>query len=439
MSKTWDDRIVDYIKEFSQDYYNLGQCIVTLIDEFFPQYESDIFSLIPDRSKDLFKPGVIEKEIKNCQKNLKRLLQFLILYRDDYENKKRNSYINNLVDQCNNLYKILFNNSNVIQLIPINITFSLIHLTILRERQKFEVEISEKWDEKWEMDLHQKVDIYIKFFVEIYPKWQEWRKQQIIIKTGINEQKKAFGEVIDTITKRSVSYMPVETPYPNKSFFVNVCDRTKRRLFNESNAEFMKIYMYTFTLNKFKVGYHEYPTIANPSSVGTLWLGVYGRDTFPDGTHISDDAEVKYELSTDKPDMITGINIYEYNIIDALKFFYNNRSGTLVGNSKGGHLTTIRGLKNQYNYVIAVDLYFNYRILCAIEFHFSNGESTGILGNRIKADSKKVSCGPIGKNNDFKLIGVSMASGKADPPECSEGVAYISLCFQHVRIAEQIE
>ncbi|GBC17245.2 hypothetical protein RIR_v02000141000 [Rhizophagus irregularis DAOM 181602=DAOM 197198] len=156
MSKTWDDRIVDYIKEFSQDYYNLGQCIVTLIDEFFPQYESDIFSLIPDRSKDLFKPGVIEKEIKNCQKNLKKLLQFLILYRDDYENKKRNSYINNLVDQCNNLYKILFNNSNVIQLIPINITFSLIHLTILRERQKFEVEISEKWDEKWEMDLHQK-------------------------------------------------------------------------------------------------------------------------------------------------------------------------------------------------------------------------------------------------------------------------------------------
>uniref|UniRef100_U9STM3 Uncharacterized protein n=1 Tax=Rhizophagus irregularis (strain DAOM 181602 / DAOM 197198 / MUCL 43194) TaxID=747089 RepID=U9STM3_RHIID len=370
MSKTWDDRIVDYIKEFSQDYYNLGQCIVTLIDEFFPQYESDIFSLIPDRSKDLFKPG----------------------------------------------------STNVI-------IFTKFCLIIQIERQKFEVEISEKWDEKWEMDLHQKVDIYIKFFVEIYPKWQEWRKQQIIIKTGINEQKKAFGEVIDTITKRSVSYMPVETPYPNKSFFVNVCDRTKRRLFNESNAEFMKIYMYTFTLNKFKVGYHEYPTIANPSSVGTLWLGVYGRDTFPDGTHISDDAEVKYELSTDKPDMIT----------DALKFFYNNRSGTLVGNSKGGHLTTIRGLKNQYNYVIAVDLYFNYRILCAIEFHFSNGESTGILGNRIKADSKKVSCGPIGKNNDFKLIGVSMASGKADPPECSEGVAYISLCFQHVRIAEQIE
>ncbi|GBB92360.1 hypothetical protein RclHR1_00020063 [Rhizophagus clarus] len=436
MSKTWDDRIIDYIREFSQDFNNPGECIATLIEEFFPQSESDIFSLIPERSKNLFKPGVIENEVKNCQNNLKRLLQNLKLYRDDYENKKRHYYINNLINQCNNLYKKFFNNSDVIQLIPINITFSLIHLTILRERQQFEDEINENLEEQWEMELQQKVDLYIKYFVEIYPKWQEWRKQQIIVKTGINEQKKSYGEVFDTLTKRSVSYTPVETPYQSKTFFVNVCDRTKRRLFNESNAEFMKIYMYTFTLNKFKVGYYGYPTIADPPSVGTLWFGVYGRDTFPDGTHVSDDAEVKYELSTDKPNTITGININEYNIIDALKFFYNNRSGTLVGNSKGGHLTTIRGLNNQFNYVIAVDLYFNYRILCAIEFHFSNGESTGVLGNRIKADAEKVSCGPIGKNNDFKLIGVSMASGKADPPEYFEGVAYISLCFQHVRVGE---
>jgi hypothetical protein len=198
----------------------------------------------------------------------------------------------------------------------------------------------------------------------------------------------------------------------------------------------MKIYLFTFALDKFKVENHGFPTIAE-SSVSTLWFGVYGRDTFPDGTHTSIDTEANYELCIDKPGIITGININEYNVIEALRFFYNNRPGTYVGNPKGGHLTTIRGLNNQYNHIVAVDLYFKYHILCAIEFHFSSGQSTGILGNRMKtANLEKVSCGPIGKNNDFKLIGVSMASGKGDYPQSVDGVAYISLCFQHVRVVD---
>src|SRR4051812_40082488 len=153
MSKTWDDRINDYIKEISHDFPNPGQFISALLEEFFPEGESDIFSIISDRSKNLFKPGMIEKEIKNRNSNFKKLLQNLLLYRDDYENENSEYYINNLIDQCNNLYKNFINNSNVSQLIPINITFSLIHLTILKERKQFGFVICGNWDQTWETEL----------------------------------------------------------------------------------------------------------------------------------------------------------------------------------------------------------------------------------------------------------------------------------------------
>ena len=37
MTKTWDDRINDYVKEFSQDFPKPGQFVTALIEEFFPE------------------------------------------------------------------------------------------------------------------------------------------------------------------------------------------------------------------------------------------------------------------------------------------------------------------------------------------------------------------------------------------------------------------
>ncbi|CAG8766004.1 13835_t:CDS:1, partial [Acaulospora morrowiae] len=119
-----------------------------------------------------------------------------------------------------------------------------------------------------------------------------------------------------------------------------------------------------------------------------------------------------------------------YNVLNALRFFYKDRPGQLMGDIQGGHLTTIRGLNEEYNHIIAVDLYFCHRVMCAIQFFFPGGE-TKIFGNRSNANAQKISCGPIGKNNDFKLTGIKMASSTADSPESCLAVGHVALCFEH--------
>ncbi|CAG8617507.1 12302_t:CDS:1 [Funneliformis caledonium] len=115
-----------------------------------------------------------------------------MFYKDDIENIKRNIYIYYLVDQCNYFYKNLIDNTNAVHLIPFSITFAILHLSILRERQKFWIE-NKVWDKTWVIDLHEKVDAYKKHFVEIYPQWQDWRKKQFIIKAELDGHKEAFG------------------------------------------------------------------------------------------------------------------------------------------------------------------------------------------------------------------------------------------------------
>ncbi|CAG8585771.1 4380_t:CDS:2, partial [Scutellospora calospora] len=296
-----------------------------------------------------------------------------------------------------------------VNVIPIAITFSFMHLAILKERNTYH-----ESSETYETDLQQKVREYKQYFVNIYSEWIIWRKNQIS-KIPYNNKD---PQVFDTITNKGIKYEETDQNEEAKKRYEEMCNRVVSRYLNEAKVEFMKMYLHTFALDKFLNP--KAPTIAPNRDIGTIICGIYGRETFPDKDHDKFDHNQLLKLYYDKPGIITGINIHAGYFVDCIKVKYKGYDGTTVGNDKGGDAYTIRGLNGDSNYVTKVDVYFNERVVSGIQFFFSNepsykGNINNVIGNGDKnpGENSKVSCGPIGNNNDFKLVGIQMAQSKA--------------------------
>ncbi|CAG8575220.1 161_t:CDS:2 [Cetraspora pellucida] len=421
----WDIRIVEFIDVVSKDTSKPTELIAALITKYFPEKEIDIFTQIPERSQSILKRNEVEKELGQIM--IEELKQNLVGYRDAPSNKQSN-YLTNLIKQCDTFYKNLTNeNKDNVNLVTIAITYSIMHLAILKEKSTYHKEIFNSY----ESDLRQKVEGYKKYFLEIYYKWENWRKNCIEVKMNNNIPNKVY----DTFNGKSVTYINTEINQAAITRYTEMCKRVKVRYFDEANAEFMKMYLYTFTLDKFLPNNSNARTIAPNRKIGTIVYGIYGQDTFPDGDHGPEDHSELHQMSNDKPDVITGINVHAGFFLDCLKVKYKNQIGTSIGNEKGGEVTTIRHLDEKYNYVTGVKVYFRERVVSGIQFLMSDGQETMMFGNgEANQKSLEIKCGPIGYNNDFRLVGIQMAESKADK-HFNRCVGHISLTFEHVRIA----
>ncbi|CAG8478386.1 10069_t:CDS:2 [Diversispora eburnea] len=435
LSAPWQERIHQFFDAPKPEYL-----LSTLYSVYFPTGNVNIFDQLPELCKDFVKPGVISKELKNNVNVLNKIKQNLKDYLDGDINK-RESNMNNLAELCKKFQSNILKSRDSVQLLGVLITFSFLHLSVLSEKDTNQTAIYGGWANSHGKELADKISEYKIYFIETYPIWQDWRKDQITIKP--EPRKKDSGVVLDTITKRSVKVLPTHhthhTPVNvNSDKFQNVCLKVKNRIYNEINVEFMKLYMHTFALNKFEPGKWYEPPIAPNSKVATVWFGTYGKDTFSKRKDEIRYSEEKYEL-TNEIGVITGVNIIEFDTIHALTFLFkdqdpNNRK--IVGNRNHGHLTTIRGLNEKRYHITAVDLYFNHSVICAIQFFCSGGIKTEILGNRNReAHTVKISCRP-GRNENFKLTGVRMASSLTDPQKNNESVGYIELGFEYVRVKD---
>ncbi|CAG8763948.1 2041_t:CDS:1, partial [Racocetra persica] len=136
-------------------------------------------------------------------------------------------------------------------------------------------------------------------------------------------------------------------------------------------------------------------------------------------------------MSSDKTDIITGINVHCGFFLDCLKVKYKNQIGTPTGNEQGGNAYTIRGLDEKYNYIVGVNVHFRERVISGIQFVMSDGQTTQIFGNgETNQKTTEIKCGPIGYNNDFKLVGIQMAESKATE-HFNLCVGHIYLIFEH--------
>jgi hypothetical protein len=81
----------------------------------------------------------------------------------------------------------------------------------------------------------------------------------------------------------------------------------------------------------------------------------------------------------DRPGRITKIHVREWNEVDFLKFYYEGHEGNGVGNTGGGapHDVDVPAGK----YITRVETWWDWE-LSGIRFHFSDGTSAGMFGNR---------------------------------------------------------
>ncbi|RIA84948.1 hypothetical protein C1645_831523 [Glomus cerebriforme] len=415
----------------------------TLTILFFIKHKNkddDIFTQIKDKVKDITSIEIIETELNNWIKNFQPIKNLLLEYLIIQEEYKKCIHVTNLVEKCNLFFEDLLKSENIIHLIPFTITFAIVHLTVLKEQlpQWYDQFINAKFNPYEE--YKESISRYQTHFTNSFHQFFTWRMNQITTKTLISNDLnstslftfQANGEVKDKISNKTVTYSAKSS---NDQIFLKVFDLIKLRMLNEAKAEFMKTFLHIFSLASFFHVYEHSYKISWSLNISSFWVGPYGIDTFPDGSHNFDDnSKIFYNISEDEPGVITKINLRCGAIIDHIQAFYeDNRAGKKIGDG-GGNRHTISNLDKSSKYIVAVNLKFGLGLLGMIKFIFNNGETTGFLGGLSDGESTgSIQIGPFGKHNKFRLSGITGGGGKVrNCDDYGENVAHIAFQFQHV-------
>jgi hypothetical protein len=201
-------------------------------------------------------------------------------------------------------------------------------------------------------------------------------------------------------------------------------------MFNEAITDFMKMFLHIFSLANFIHDHEPSYNISWPLSIGSFWVGPYGIDTFPDGSHnLDNNSHLLYNISEDESGVITKIKLRSGEIVDRIQAFYEDgRAGKKIGGG-GGTEHNITDLDKSSKYIVAVNLTFGIGLLGTIEFIFNDGNSTGLFGYIDHDITGSIQIGPFGKYNKFRLSGIIGGGGNIGSREF---VAHIAFRFQHV-------
>ncbi|CAG8850670.1 15786_t:CDS:1, partial [Gigaspora margarita] len=122
-SKHWDDAIESFIDAISKDTI-CTELIKILIQKFFNDDSFGIFSLLPEKSRNMLRKGDVGKEFKQRQKDIEKIKESLINYRDAPKSG-RADHMENLAKLCDNFYNNLVTGKNMdnVNLLTIAITF----------------------------------------------------------------------------------------------------------------------------------------------------------------------------------------------------------------------------------------------------------------------------------------------------------------------------
>ncbi|CAB4495232.1 uncharacterized protein OCT59_010258 [Rhizophagus irregularis] len=450
---SWDDRIDDFMSilynkvKDSKDsnkfipnkiFLNVS-LLSTLIFLFFVNHENnddDIFVQIKDKAKDITCKEIVETElnywIRKFQPIKKLLLEYLVIQ----ENDIRVIHITNLVEKCNLFFEEISKNEKIMHLIPFTVTFAIMHFTVLRESLKLQTSnfgINE---------FKEIISRYKDHFTNSFNQFFAWRTDQITTKTSISNDLnstslftfQANGEVKDKVCNKTVNYFAKSS---NDQIFIKVFDLIKLRMFTEAKADFMKMFLHIFSLTNFVHDFEPSYNISWPLSISSFWVGPYGIDTFPDGSHNFDDnSKIFYNISEDESGVITKIEIRCGGIVDHIQAFYEDgRVGKKIGNG-GGSKHVVSDLDKSSKYIVAVKLMFGLGLLGTIEFIFNDGNTTGLLGSLHENDhdiTGSIQIGPFGKHNKFRLSSIMGGGGKIRiNKDYGENVAHVAFKFQHI-------
>ncbi|XP_063786825.1 uncharacterized protein LOC134935903 [Pseudophryne corroboree] len=421
LGSTWNDRIKDAMISITGkippvEGIPVGQIISMLLKVFWPSSEPDIWSLIKDQVEGLVDQKILEFELQERNNEIRALQKTMQMY-VEAQIREKGSLMSTMVHASNELFFKLTDSKNSVQLIPLLVTHSTQHLTILKERLLHGKEMyCQDNSQVWKSDLEYQISTYKDSINTIYLKWVEWRKAKITLDIGLHTPPttippffrfEPYGNVYDELTKESANYLHSGLNGPNdKNYFRKICEAVKKNMFSVQNGEILQILVTSFYLDNFIPGNEDNPSVI-PASMSKASFGPIS----PSVQVLRND---KFRLFTPGDDNtrngeVTGFNVREWNILDGFQVLYSTHSGAFIGNRGGGALHEVR-LNNKR----AKSLKFcaNNCDMIEVTIGFSNGESTGRLGNR---GGWRVECVNTGGIDLYGLYNARLSGGGCDP------------------------
>lgn len=415
----------------------IEKVVKLLINLFWPETKESIWSAIKEQVEKLVETKILDFELQERTAALNALRDNMKMY-THASNDEKASLMSAILVSCNQLYEELTSSDNAIHLIPITISHCYLHLTMLRERFEhgFDMYPDAKDSHQWEKELTSKVNDYKAFFLNIYPKWREWRRGEVRVSTWQSKNAMlippffnytAHGETKDDMTEEVVSYQ--DDMNSIEDYFKPLQNRAKDRMFHEADAKMMmEAYHRTFSLDVFFPGNCKDEPKADPT-VGDVSYGPYSF-ALESGSHRAEDSQNIYSyIQSDNCGVITKIYVWAWNTVDRIQFCYENRGmETIYGDDT---FDDKPALKNEIildgKYVIGAKLAFSLGLLAKIQFHFNDGTSSPFFG-KFEMDASQ----EFKTDGKFRMTGAEARCGSG--PSSTRGVAEIKFMFRHISL-----
>ncbi|MBB5637081.1 hypothetical protein HDE68_002994 [Pedobacter cryoconitis] len=186
--ESWESKVRTVTLALASKAPYIGSAISFIIKSFWKEAKADIWAQISDNVSNVIKLAFLEFEMNRDGSELMAIKSDMISYVMAKNKTEQAMKLSILISKCTEMYFKLTKSKQKIELIPFTVTFSIIHLGILKERINSGKSLFGEFDEAWVFDLQQQIDSYQTFFREQIPELINWRSQQIIyesVTTGL--------------------------------------------------------------------------------------------------------------------------------------------------------------------------------------------------------------------------------------------------------------
>lgn len=437
VSDSWNNRLKTLAENIAGSIPTVGKLLKAAIMLFWPDEKESIWSLIKDQVEELVETKILEHELNERSSQIDAIRASLLMY-SNATNSERAGLMAAIVVQCNELYSELTQSDYVVHLIPAVISHAFVHLSVLRERYEHGLKLYPDSKDKmqWKRDLDDKYTDYKTFFLDMYPKWLEWREDEISVSTKTKKKPTpippffywtAYGSTKDAFTGDYVKYS--DDWNSNKKMFKEVQNRAKERMLNEGEASFMmNAYSQTFSLHKFLPG-HESQEPKAPPKTCKVSYGPYSL-ALKKGSHTKYNDSIRGDEVTDQCGLITEIHIWAGSFVDGIQFKYMRGTGHVFGKKldRDPEVVILRSQElKKFVYVSEVEMGFANGVLAKIKFKLSDGTWTSYYGNKTwgLGLTQKVKANP-----DFQLVGAAGREGTSLGR--AYGLSEFKMFFQYI-------
>lgn len=255
----------------------VGFFVKSLVDIFWRPSSTDIWDEIKQKVIELVDSAVLRKEFETYQHEVDALRISLNRYASERALAEKAAHLAACLESATRLHQCLTRSSNMIHLLPVTITFSYAHLTILRERVLYGRDLYGETDPQRAEELDETINEYKAFFVRAMSAVKTWRRSKI------SDHQHGSGGIVrdqtrtirDEVSGDSIVFVSTRSTVDN--IYPQMAEAAKRRLFNHWYQEFLKIYLPTFLLDNFRPG-HELDLPCVDASMRTYVHGPYWVD-----------------------------------------------------------------------------------------------------------------------------------------------------------------